>query len=102
MSNFEAENFSAKCSDNTITKGGCGSDSIHNQLTTDDFRRLLPNKVKPDVCIRDQDGYIACGPIVGYERPDPILGKVVKPMEPIGKDPMWQKKIDLPEALKKN
>jgi hypothetical protein len=102
MSNFEAENFSAKYSDSNITKGGCGSDSIHNQLTTEDFRRLLPNKVKPDVCIRDQDGYIACGPIVGHERPEPVLGGVAKPMEPIGKDPMRPKKTDLPDALKKN
>ncbi|MFA7337673.1 MAG: hypothetical protein WC028_12870 [Candidatus Obscuribacterales bacterium] len=74
MSNFEVSNFNDKSSDN-VTKGGQLSESIHRELTTEDFKKHLINKVKPDVCIRDQDGFIACGPIVGYERPEPPIFK---------------------------
>lgn len=43
-----------------------------NSMSLDDVKKYL---VKPsNTCIVDQDGFIACGPIVGVERPrDPII-----------------------------
>ncbi len=73
MSNFEIEN-NVKSSDTVDNQARLGQ-SIHGQLSTEDFKSLLPKRVQPDVCIRDQDGYIACGPIVGIERPEPPIFK---------------------------
>ena len=73
-----AENFEANSTDSGV-KGGCGAERIHSQLTAEDFRRILPPKVTPEACVRADDGYIACGPIVGYERPgESIFAKAVK------------------------
>ncbi|MDQ5933384.1 MAG: hypothetical protein QG574_682 [Cyanobacteriota bacterium erpe_2018_sw_21hr_WHONDRS-SW48-000092_B_bin.40] len=69
MSNFEIEN-NVKSSDTVDNHARLGQ-SIHGQITKEDFKNLLPKRVQPDVCIRDEDGYIACGPIVGIERPEP-------------------------------
>ena len=73
MSNFEIEN-NVKSSDNVDNHVRLGQ-SIHGQLSTEDFKNLLPKRVQPDVCIRDEDGYIACGPIVGIERPESPIFK---------------------------
>lgn len=73
MSNFEIEN-NVKSSDTVDNHARLGQ-SIHGQLSTEDFKNLLPKRVQPDVCIRDEDGYIACGPIVGIERPEPPIFK---------------------------
>mgnify|MGYP007068109171 CR=1 FL=1 len=73
MSNFEIEN-TVKSSDTVDNHARLGQ-SIHGQLSTEDFKNLLPKRVQPDVCIRDEDGYIACGPIVGIERPEPPIFK---------------------------
>jgi hypothetical protein len=73
MSNFEIEN-NVKSSDTVDNHVRLGQ-SIHGQLSTEDFKNLLPKRVQPDVCIRDEDGYIACGPIVGVERPEPPIFK---------------------------
>lgn len=73
MSKFEvAEND--KSSDN-VSKDGRISESLREQLTNEDFKKHPMIRIKPDVCIRDQDGFIACGPIVGYERPEPPIFK---------------------------
>ncbi|MBP9093170.1 hypothetical protein KBI23_19260 [bacterium] len=74
MSTFEAGNFTDKSSDN-VTRGVQSTDSLHRQLSDEDFKKHLPIRIKPDVCIRDQDGFIACGPIVGIERPEPPIFK---------------------------
>ncbi len=70
MSNFEAQERNVISSDNVANHARAG-ESIHGQISKEDFINLLPKRVKPDVCIRDEDGYIACGPIVGIERPEP-------------------------------
>jgi hypothetical protein len=70
MSNFEVQDRNVKSSDNVANHARLG-ESIHGQITKEEFMNLLPKRVKPDVCIRDEDGYIACGPIVGIERPEP-------------------------------
>jgi hypothetical protein len=73
MSNFEAQERNVTSSDNVDNHARAG-ESIRDQITKEDLINLLPKRVKPDVCIRDEDGYIACGPIVGIERPEiPIL-----------------------------
>ena len=72
MTNFETENFNVRSSDNGSI-GGHAVKSIHQELTNEEFKKHLQNRIKPDVCIRDQDGFITCGPIVGYERPEPIF-----------------------------
>lgn len=74
MSNFEVSNLHDRSSDN-VAKNAQISESIHGQLTNEDFKKHPAIRIKPDVCIRDQDGFIACGPIVGYERPEPPIFK---------------------------
>lgn len=89
MSNFEIEN-NVKSSENVDNHARLGQ-SIHGQLSTEDFKNLLPKRVQPDVCIRDEDGYIACGPIVGIERPD----------SPIFKPSFDKPRFDKPNMIEK-
>ena len=74
MSNFEVSNLHDRSSDN-VAKNAQMSESIHGQLTNEDFKKYPAIRIKPDVCIRDEAGFIACGPIVGYERPGPPIFK---------------------------
>jgi hypothetical protein len=92
MNKCGPENFSDKNSTSDVKCGGL-SEAVHSQLTADDFRRLLPTKVRPEACVRDDDGYIACGPIVGYERTQPLPGKVVSPQH-LDKPEVWRDKQD--------
>lgn len=73
------ENLSDRNSTNDV-KCGSLSEAVNKQITPEDFRKLFPPKVRPEACVRDDDGYIACGPIVGYERNQPLPDKVLKPM----------------------
>ena len=74
MSNFEVSNLHDRSSDN-VAKNAQMSESIHGQLTNEDFKKYPAIRIKPDVCIRDEAGFIACGPIVGYERSEPPIFK---------------------------
>ncbi len=68
MSKFEVAD-NDRNSDN-VSRDGRISESIRRQLMDEDFKKHVVIRIKPDACIRDQDGFIACGPIVGYERPE--------------------------------
>jgi hypothetical protein len=63
-----AENFNEPVADKIINIQETGKVLFQN-LTKEDFIQRLPNQ-KPDVCVRADDGFIACGPIVGYSHPD--------------------------------
>ncbi len=68
MSKFEVAH-NDRSSEN-VPRDGRISESIRGQLTDGDFKKHVVIRIKPDACILDQDGFIACGPIVGYERPE--------------------------------
>lgn len=56
------------------------SQSVNSQMTLQDLKAALIQKFKPDnVCVRDQEGYITCGPIVGVQRPDNAVLGISKP-----------------------
>ena len=79
-----AENFNDKSSDSRATSSSL-SESVNSQMTLEDLKEILIKKMAPEnVCIRDQDGYIACGPIVGVQRPEqPGFGIIKPPAEPL-------------------
>jgi hypothetical protein len=100
-----AENFNDKSSDSRATSSSL-SESVNSQMTLEDLKEILIKKMAPEnVCIRDQEGYIACGPIVGVQRPEqPIIGNIKPPAEPLnppsekyppkGEKPNWTTKPD--------
>jgi len=53
-----------------VQDGGYKQMENHAAGKLSDHAHALFQKMKhPRACVRDHDGYIACGPIVGYERP---------------------------------
>jgi hypothetical protein len=101
MTKFEvAENAN---SSDSRTASSSLSEAVQSNMTLEDIKTLLTKKAPADVCIRDQDGYIACGPIVGSPRPEqPGLVIILKPTEPLNpsfdnlppiyEKPMWPDK----------
>lgn len=69
-----AENFNEPVVDKIINSQETGK-RLMNDLTKDDFIQKLP-KQRPDTCVRADDGFIACGPIVGYSHPDSMPNKL--------------------------
>jgi len=56
--------------DKTVVEDGGAKQLENHAATLSDHAHALFQKMKhPRACVRDHDGYIACGPIVGYERP---------------------------------
>lgn len=84
MTKYAAENFNDKTSDSMATSSSL-SESVNSQMTLEDLKAILVKKIAPEnACVRDQDGYIACGPIVGVPRPEnPGSGIFRIPAEPL-------------------
>lgn len=83
MTKYAAEDFNANSSDSRTASSSL-SESVNSNMTLEDVKAILTKKIPADVCIRDQDGYIACGPIVGSPRPEkPGSGIFILPEKPI-------------------
>lgn len=83
MTKYAPENFNSNSSDSRATSSSL-SESVNSNMTLEDVKAILTKKIPADVCIRDQDGYIACGPIVGSPRPEqPSSGIFILPEKPL-------------------
>ncbi|MFA7337672.1 MAG: hypothetical protein WC028_12865 [Candidatus Obscuribacterales bacterium] len=84
MTKYAAENFNDNSSDSRATSSSL-SESVNSNMTLEDIKAILSKKIAPDnACIRDQDGYIACGPVVGMPRPEqPGSGIFMLPEKPL-------------------
>lgn len=100
MTKYAAEDFNANSSDSRTASSSL-SESVNSNMTLEDVKAILTKKVPADVCIRDRDGYIACGPIVGSPRPEnPSSGFIIEPVKPqypiIEKLPPFNEKPESP------
>jgi hypothetical protein len=83
MTKYAAESFNDNSSDSRATSSSL-SESVNSQMTLEDLKATLIQKSPENVCIRDQEGYIACGPIVGVQRPEqPRFIIIQPPAEPL-------------------
>jgi len=82
MTKFAPESFNENRSESAASSSSL-SESVNSNMTLDDVKTILTKKIPADVCIRDRDGYIACGPIVGSPRPEnPSSGFIIEPVKP--------------------
>ncbi len=85
MTKFAPESFHDNKSESAASSSSL-SEAVNSNMTLEDVKATLTKKIPADVCIRDQDGYIACGPIVGSPRPQNPSSRLtieaVKPQYP--------------------
>lgn len=104
MTKYAAEDFNANSSDSR-TASSTLSEAVQSTTTLKDIQSIVAITKPADACILDREGFIACGPIVGYPRPEhpgPVkptepLNPPIDKLPPIYEKPMWpDKPIDPP------
>lgn len=103
MTKYAAEDFNANSSDSR-TASSTLSEAVQSTTTLKDIQSIVAITKPADACILDREGFIACGPIVGYPRPEQLGPAIIlKPKEPLNppidklppiyEKPMWPGKI---------
>lgn len=82
MTKFEdAENAN---SSDSRTASSSLSEAVQSTTTLKDIQTIVAIMKPADACILDREGFIACGPIVGYPRPEkPGIGAFILPENPL-------------------